>query len=64
MDSELKEAVNILKREYERALKNPAVRTPIAYALYRTWRQVDTAQKKGAEKHEKAISGAGVPADD
>lgn len=41
---ELRPAVRLLCKEYERAKKNPTVRNPIAYALYQTWKAVDDCE--------------------
>lgn len=38
---ELREAVNLLHKEYEKAKQNPIVHDPLAYALYHTWKTVD-----------------------
>lgn len=40
------QAIDQLRMEYEKALRNPTVRTPLAYALYHTWRFVDAKGKK------------------
>lgn len=37
----LNQAIKELTKEYENALKNPEVRSPLAYALYKTWRKFD-----------------------
>lgn len=37
---ELRKAVKELHKQYERAINNPAVRNPLAWALYRTWIQM------------------------
>ena len=34
-------AVEILREEYEKAFKNPVIRNPVAYALYKTWKRAD-----------------------
>lgn len=44
-------AIKILTAKYQKALTNPNIKEPLAYALYHTWRMVD-AQAKGA-KHAK-----------
>ena len=38
---ELRKAVNLLQKEYEKAKHNPIVRDPLAFALYQTWKAVD-----------------------
>lgn len=38
---ELREAVNLLQKEYEKTKHNPIVRDPLAYALYQAWKAVD-----------------------
>ena len=37
----LRNAIILLEKEYEKALKSDFVRDPVAYALYHTWKQVD-----------------------
>lgn len=38
---ELQKAVKLLTRNYEQGLQNAYVRNPLAWALYRTWREID-----------------------
>lgn len=38
---ELRKAVELLRKEYEKAKKNPIVRDPLAYALYQVWKMAD-----------------------
>lgn len=42
----LEAAFDLLRKEYVKALKNDFVRDPLAYALYRTWKIVDTYGRK------------------
>ena len=37
---ELRKAVKELHKQYERAINSPAVRNPLAWALYHTWKQM------------------------
>ncbi|MBQ1789524.1 MAG: hypothetical protein II008_05065 [Oscillospiraceae bacterium] len=46
----IEQAINQLRREYEKALHNPTVGTPLAYALYHTWRFVDARKKYRKEE--------------
>lgn len=39
--TDLERALDELRNNYDRAVKNPTVRSPIAWALYKTWRQED-----------------------
>ena len=41
---ELRTAVKLLHKEYERAKKSPFVRNPLAYALYQTWKAVENGR--------------------
>ena len=41
---ELRPAVRLLHKEYERAKKSPFVRNPLAYALYQTWKAVENGR--------------------
>lgn len=41
---ELRPAVRLLHKEYERAKENPIVRNPLAYALYQVWKAVDDCE--------------------
>lgn len=38
---ELRKAVKELHKQYERAIKNPVVRNPLAWAFFHTWKQID-----------------------
>ena len=38
---ELRKAVELLRKEYEKAKNNPIVRDPLAYALFQVWKTVD-----------------------
>lgn len=42
-------AIKLLEEEYERAKKLDWVRNPLAYALYKVWKMVDT-EKEGREE--------------
>ena len=42
----LKQAQALLKENFERALSNPTVYSPIAWALYHTWREVDVEEER------------------
>lgn len=39
-------AINMLKVEYEKALKQERIHNPLAYALYQVWRKADTCTHK------------------
>ena len=43
---ELRKAVKELHKQYERAINSPAVRNPLAWALCRTWKQMDGDDQK------------------
>ena len=45
-----KSVIDDLKREYEKATKNPTVYDPTCYALYHTWRKYDAERKKKGDK--------------
>lgn len=47
----LDEALEIVREEYEKALKLPWVWSPIAYAMRRAWERVD--KKERMDKKEK-----------
>ena len=44
---ELRKAVELLCKKYEKAKQNPVVRDPLAYALYQTWKAVDGRRNGG-----------------
>lgn len=46
---ELRKAVELLHKNYEKALNSSYVRNPIAWALYHTWRETDEKTDGGAE---------------
>ena len=37
----LRKVVKQLHEEYDKAIQNPIVRNPLAYALYQVWKEVD-----------------------
>lgn len=41
MKSDIDKAINILRQEYEKALKQSWIKNPLAYALYHTWKYID-----------------------
>lgn len=45
------QAIALLRANYDKALKSPCVHTPLAYALYHTWRYVDTKEEKNRSEH-------------
>ena len=49
--TDLERAIEDLKAHYDRALKIPYVRNPLAWALYRVWRKYDS---KGEKQNESA----------
>ena len=38
---DLKKAIALLEKEYEKAKRSDYVRNPLAYALYKVWKQAD-----------------------
>lgn len=42
----LDKAIEILKLNYDKAVTNPTIYNPIAWALYKTWRAADSKEKK------------------
>lgn len=44
----LEQAIELLRKEYERAKHIPYVKRPLAWALFQTWKKVDQ-MKGGAE---------------
>lgn len=42
----LETAIKKLRNDYERALSMPYVRKPLAYALYRVWREAELSTKE------------------
>ena len=55
---DIETAVRMLRKEYECAAKDPIVRKPIAYALYKVWRETDATEKD--RKEENAGGGGAV----
>ena len=41
-DSAFDRVVSMLRTEYRRALNDKYIRSPLAYALYQVWKEVDT----------------------
>ena len=46
MTCDLDRAIEWLKKNYEDGKNNPTVRDPVAWALYKTWRQEDSRAAK------------------
>ena len=42
LPEEFGHAIDILKEEYEKTRNNPYIHNPIAWALYHTWRRIDS----------------------
>ena len=42
----LEEAIELLKKEYERAKWKEYVKNPLAFALYSVWKKVDSMKGK------------------
>lgn len=49
-DKTFAHAMQALERNYQKALNNPQIHTPIAWALYHTWRQIDTEENRKRRK--------------
>ena len=49
VEPELRKAVELLRKEYEKAKQNPIVRDPLAYALFHAWKAVDSKRKDGRQ---------------
>ncbi|MBQ2747818.1 MAG: hypothetical protein IJF28_05040 [Firmicutes bacterium] len=49
----LEEAIDLLRKEYERAKNIEYVKKPLAWALFQVWRKADNTEKerKKYEKH-------------
>lgn len=43
----LTKALNMVKKEYEKASKLAHVRNPLAYALYKVWKAADAQTPEG-----------------
>lgn len=54
-DEPLKMAIAELNNQYNRAIQSPYIVKPIAYALYHTWRIVDSKPNKRKE-HKNEVS--------
>lgn len=46
---DLEKAIELLRKEYERAKHIPYVKRPLAWALFQVWKKADIARKGGAE---------------
>lgn len=42
LPEEFGHAIDVLKEEYEKTRNNPYIQNPIAWALYHTWRRIDS----------------------
>ena len=45
----LEQAIEMLRKEYERAKKMEYVQKPLVWALFQVWKEADKAKKGGAE---------------
>ena len=43
----LEQAIEMLKKEYERAKNMEYVKKPLAWALFQVWKKADNAKMKG-----------------
>jgi len=43
-------ALEMLTKEYEKALEKEWVYNPVAYALYQTWKEADARDRKGEQR--------------
>ena len=43
----LEQVIELLKKEYERAIKMDFVKRPLPWALYHVWKYVDEATQEG-----------------
>ena len=50
-DKDLAKAIKMLKLEYEAAKRKEFVHSPLAYALYRTWKKVDEDAGRSNRRH-------------
>lgn len=41
----LEKSIQLLRSEYERGLRSPYVKKPLAWALYQVWKNVDSEEK-------------------
>ena len=46
---EVRNAVTLLQKQYEKALNSPYVRDPLAWALYHTWKMLDNGKRKDGD---------------
>lgn len=44
---ELRKAVKLLDENYEKGVRNPVIRDPLAWALYQTWKTMDGGADNG-----------------
>ena len=59
----LEKAIKQLQLQYDAATKMPFVQDPLAYALYKVWKQADrAAEKKAEKKREKMRATGSLPA--
>jgi len=45
----LEQAIELLKKEYERAKKMEYVQRPLAWALFQVWKKAERSKMKGAD---------------
>lgn len=50
---DLSGAIELLRKNYEKALKLHYVQNPLAWALYHTWKTVDTEKRGEREANER-----------
>lgn len=53
---EVRNAVILLQKQYEKALNLPHVRDPLAWAFYHTWKMLDSGRRKDGDENDKTKS--------
>lgn len=54
----LEKAIFMLQETFKKAVKNPTVRKPVAYSLYKIWRYMDTHEKEACHEQGNGHQGA------
>lgn len=48
----LSTAIKHIERKYLQAVRNPAIKKPVSWTLFQTWKWADTYEKERKEKNE------------
>jgi len=48
---DIQKIVDVLLEKYQKAIDNKSIKSPLAYALYKTWRYVDSGKYESEDNN-------------